>query len=236
MEGPRLFRWVLSAVTRSTVPLLNFLKLFPRTAIRTAHLYAPYYLFRYGYLRDISWYSSYHHQTVTGVDGEPVPWLNYPIIHFLSERIKPDMTVFEYGAGNSTVWWASRVKQVISVEHAHEWYDALVTTVPANVELIFADHTDVEHYSGIVAKYTGQFDILVIDSRHRISCAKNGLTSLKADGVIIWDDTEREEYAEGYQILVENGFRRLDFTGMGPARVEGWTTTIFYRTDNCLCI
>lgn len=213
---------------------VNLLKVVPRFAIRAVHLYAPYYVFRYGYLREMDWYASYHDQTVTGAGGEPVPWLTYPSVHFMSERIGLEMTVFEYGAGNSTFWWASRVERVISVEHMTEWYDRLRPKVPSNVELIFADHSDSEAYSEIALRYVGEVDILVIDSRHRVACAKKGLQALKPDGVVVWDDTEREEYAEGYELLADCGFRRLDFTGMGPARVEGWTTSIFYRSENCL--
>lgn len=216
--------------------IVEYLKILPRAAIRSVRLYAPYYLFRYGYLRDLGWYDSYHKQAVTGAGGVAVPWLNYPIVHFLSGRIRPDMTVFEYGAGNSTVWWASRVKRVISVEHTLKWYEIVKCKIPSNVELLFADHNDAENYAGIAANYARKIDILVIDGRNRIARAKNGLPGLKPDGVIIWDDTERKRYEEGYAYLAGERFRRIDFTGMGPAREQGWTTSIFYRQENCFGI
>lgn len=35
------------------------------------------------------------------------------------------MHVFEYGSGGSTLFWASRVSSVISVEHDRDWYQKL---------------------------------------------------------------------------------------------------------------
>jgi hypothetical protein len=36
------------------------------------------------------------------------------------------MTVFEYGSGGSTLFWASRVKKVVSIEHETEWYERIL--------------------------------------------------------------------------------------------------------------
>ena len=212
------------------------LKIPPRAVLKAMRLYAPYYLLRYGYLREMGWYDSYHQQRVIGALGEPIPWLTYPLIRFMSERLTSSMTVFEYGSGNSTLWWASRVKRVISIEHTRHWYEYLASRVPSNVELIFADDKDLDNYSKLAANYVDNLDIIIIDGRHRVECAKKSLSGITSDGVIIWDDMERQEYAEGSAFLAESGFRRIDFTGMGSARVEGWTTSIFYRTDNCLGI
>lgn len=35
------------------------------------------------------------------------------------------MAVFEYGSGNSTIFWASRAKEVISVEHDELWHNKM---------------------------------------------------------------------------------------------------------------
>jgi hypothetical protein len=80
------------------------------------------------------------------------------------------------------------------------------------------------------------FDIIVIDGRDRVNCAKNSLGALKEDGVIIWDNSERSKYAEGYAFLKDNGFKRIEFTGIGPVNSFAWSTTVFYRNKNCLAI
>jgi hypothetical protein len=87
-----------------------------------------------------------------------------------------------------------------------------------------------------VLKYRNEFDIVVIDGRDRVSCARNSLGALKPDGVIVWDNADREEYRPGYQFLESNGFRRLDFAGLGPLNAYQSTTAVFYRDSNCLGI
>ena len=53
--------------------------------------------------------------------GQALPWITFPSIDYLLERISPDMTVLEYGAGFSTIWWAERVAKVTSLERHATW-------------------------------------------------------------------------------------------------------------------
>jgi len=50
------------------------------------------------------------------------PWISFSAIRFLKKIIRKDMRVFEYGSGGSTLFWISRVQEVVSVEHDHSWY------------------------------------------------------------------------------------------------------------------
>ena len=49
--------------------------------------------------------------------GKPIPWLTYSAIRFLEKEIVPDLFLFEYGGGQSTLFWAERVKEVVTVDH-----------------------------------------------------------------------------------------------------------------------
>ena len=55
------------------------------------------------------------------VDGR-TPWISFSAIELLKKITRPDMRVFEYGSGGSTMFWISRVKELISVEHDLSWY------------------------------------------------------------------------------------------------------------------
>ena len=48
-------------------------------------------------------------------------WITYGAIDFLQARLSRTMRVFEYGAGGSTIFLASRVGHVVSVEHDENW-------------------------------------------------------------------------------------------------------------------
>ena len=63
----------------------------------------------------------------------------------------------------------------------------------------------------------------------------NAVKCLKDDGIIIWDDTEREYYQEGFDFLIEAGFKRLEVKSVSYKAVGyGHPTSMFYRNNNIL--
>ncbi|KKO18101.1 MAG: hypothetical protein BROFUL_03203 [Candidatus Brocadia fulgida] len=50
------------------------------------------------------------------------PWIVFTAIKYLDAILTKDMMVFEYGSGGSTLFFAERVKTVISVEHDKSWW------------------------------------------------------------------------------------------------------------------
>ena len=58
--------------------------------------------------------------------GRPVPWYTWPAVEYLEQLDFSGRKVFEYGSGNSTLWWAERVREVISCEHDPVWHAALL--------------------------------------------------------------------------------------------------------------
>ncbi len=167
--------------------------------------------------------------------GQPVPWITYPAFDFLKKRITSTMSVFEYGTGNSTLWWEKQVAHLVSCEHDKEWYAAFCNNVKSStVYLLRRYKGGSRDYCEEILNYRGVFDILVIDGRDRINCARNCLGSLSDSGVVLWDNSDRSEDQEGYEVLENAGFQRLDFWGLGPLSTRGWCTSIFYREHNCL--
>jgi hypothetical protein len=205
--------------------------------LKKLNLYSLYRLTGAGsHLRSAGWFESFRLGVPIDGKGDPIPWMTYGAINFLENRVRNGVAVFEYGCGNSTLWWAKRAINVVTCENSREWYSEMKALVPANVELW---HIDLEYggaYSQKVSEYTGAFDIIVIDGRDRVNCAKNCLKALKSDGVVIWDNSDRESYAEGYDFLLQHGYKRIDFEGMGPVNEVPWCTSIYYKEGNCLDI
>ena len=184
----------------------------------------------------MGWFESFRAKQAIGRDGRPIPWITYPCLSFLEERVDSSMNVFEYGSGNSTLWWASRVQRVISCEHDQSWYDEVIKTVPSNVELHHIPLESDGAYSEQVAKFHREFDIIFIDGRDRVNCIKQSLDALSVRGVVILDNSDDSEYSEGLQFLLSNNYKLLHFRGPGPITSTVWRTTIFYTKDNCLGI
>lgn len=203
--------------------------------LKSISVYAAYCI-RFDFLRDSGWIHSFRQKKSIDKYGNSLPWMTYPFIYFLETRIQQNMKVFEYGCGSSTLWWSRHVQSVISCEHDKEWYEEYRKIVPSNVTLCHIGLTYGGQYSKKVSEYVEEFDIVVIDGRDRVNCVFNSLKSLKSGGIIIWDNSERSEYHEGYEFLLNNRFKRLDFYGIGPINTYAWCTSIFYRETNCLNI
>ena len=182
----------------------------------TKNLIRPYQLKDNSFISETGWFLSMEKGRCINANCEPIPWMTYPAISFLQERVNKNMSVFEYGSGNSTLWWAERVARVIACEHNIEWFEKMKVIIPSNVMLLYFDIIRGGDYSRAITKYTKEFEIVVIDGRDRVNCAKNSLNSLKPNGVIVWDNADREKYSEGYDFLLNNGYKRIDFEGNGP--------------------
>jgi methyltransferase family protein len=203
-----------------------------RRGLEAVGLYAAYTLMKRGPLKEDGWIRSLAEGVAVDAQGGPLPWINYPAIEFLTRHARADMSVFEYGCGHSTLWWAARVREVIACDHDPDWIGRIRPRAPANVTL---RHVPLEYdgaYSRLVAEYPGRFDVVVIDGRDRVNCARHAITGLKPDGVIVWDDTAREEYRPGLDLLAGAGFRRVEFIGIVPTVNEKSETSVLYRDGN----
>ncbi len=216
--------------------MLRALKAIARGVLRAVGLYTWYTISTKGPLKESGWLRSFDEGEPVDDQGGPVPWMVYPAVEFLVPRLRPDMSVFEYGSGNSTLWWASRVRELVSCEHDPAWYEKVRAGVPANVTMLHVPLVPGGDYCRKVSEYREAFDIVIIDGRDRVNCAVHAMTALKPDGVILWDDTYRSEYQEGYDALARAGYRRIDFRGFAPVFNQYGQTGIFYRPGNCLGI
>ncbi|TKW61205.1 MAG: class I SAM-dependent methyltransferase [Blastochloris viridis] len=189
------------------------------------------------YLIQTGWFHSSASYSSIDSNKNPIPWLTYPAIDFLTPRVKTTFRVFEYGSGNSTLWWAPRVKEVIAVEHNAAWAKQVATNIQhlSNAQVILEPNPDSAKYTEAITQ-KGKFHIAVIDGSNRVECAEAALSCLTEDGVIIWDNSDRIEYKPGIASLKNAGFRQLEFTGLAPVNSNRMETSIFYRSKNCLGI
>jgi hypothetical protein len=192
---------------------------------------------RNGYAGTSGWVRSLEESKPVDASGQPLPWYTYACVSFLDARLPSDLLVFEFGAGNSTLWWLERCRQLTSVEHDREWFDYLSRSFAGKpTTLLLREHTEEPSYANAVAEFDEPFDVIVVDGRNRVQCALNGIERLTGRGVLIWDDVDRPRYDDGVRQLLERGFRKLDFHGLAPVSPRARTTAIFYRAGNCLGI
>jgi hypothetical protein len=188
------------------------------------------------YLNDIGWISSFNEKSSIDGEGKPIPWYRYAAIDFLAERVSKDHAVFEYGCGNSTLWWSEHAHSVDAVEHNPEWAAKISGVSPGNVAIHEVELDIDGDYSLTPVRLEKEYQVLIVDGRDRVHCGINGLEALSSDGIIIWDDSHRRRYRYGLDVLKKRGFRRIRFTGLGPISPEPGETSILYRPDNCFQI
>jgi hypothetical protein len=63
-----------------------------------------------GYLKNIGWINTFNNKMPVDGNNNPLPWVTYSFIDFISERLTNSMDIFEYGSGNSTLWYSKKVK------------------------------------------------------------------------------------------------------------------------------
>lgn len=139
---------------------------------------------------------------------------------FLFSLLNEDMTVLEWGSGRSTLAIASRVRCLISIEHDRNWFDQMKDLIPSNVNYRFVNRNrvekrghdgsfdDYEYYIKEPGKLDTKFDLILVDGRARVECAKEALSLLKPEGSILIHDIfnpdhkcDRPEYWEVLQFL-----------------------------------
>jgi len=187
-----------------------------------------------GYLDSIGWFKAFDtHQAVDG-NGLPIPWVTYSFIDFIKPRLTKEMSIFEYGSGNSTLFYAKNVRRVVSVEHDKAWHAKIVKQKAENAEMIFCELDKAGLYSKKAASLDEKFDVIIVDGRDRVNCCKFGIEGLTPTGVIVLDDSERENYNEARTFLKQQGFKEISFSGISPGLFYEKSTSVFYKANNCL--
>lgn len=57
--------------------------------------------------------------------GNPLPWYTYPAIEYLTQFDWRSASIFEFGAGYSSFFWAARAARVEAVESDPQWHAEL---------------------------------------------------------------------------------------------------------------
>jgi hypothetical protein len=178
------------------------------------------------FLRDYGWLKSSKAGRCLDAQGQPIPWFTYPAIDFIKQLDLRDLSVFEYGAGFSTLFWANRVKRVVSTEDNKDWFDEVSRKMPPNTEMILAQN-DVDRYVNTIQEF-GKFDIIVIDGtgESRLPCCQLAPKHLNPNGFIILDNSDL--WPKSAAALREADLIQSDFTGLAPLRCHWHTTSVFF--------
>jgi len=192
--------------------LIEWIRLFRKQAINFKILSSDY-----GQWRTIKSYDALN------VDGDPIPWYTYPALEYLGHLDLSRFRVFEYGSGNSTLWWAKRVRHITSVEDSEIWHKKISEKIAISFKnTAYILEKDQMKY---VSLATDSFDIFVVDGKFRRACIDHVL-GLRTGLLLILDNADWYPQSVEY-IKRKLGWMQVDFHGFGPINNYTWTSTIF---------
>lgn len=150
------------------------------------------------------------------------PWTTPASILFFDKVLTKNMIGLEYGSGRSTMYFAKKLKKLVSIEHYEGWYNKVKIQLADNhitnvdYHLILKEDTpdktddsdvqlnqlagleprmDYKNYYAKVNMYEdGYFDFVLIDGRARTNCGLNSIPKLKSGGIFVLDNSERPRY------------------------------------------
>ena len=151
------------------------------------------------------WLNSVTKNQPVNVDDKPIPWFTYPAIDFLDSIIETTWKVFEWGSGDSTLWWSARVDKVVAVEDNRPWFERIREQIPDNAAIHYKD--DRNGYAEAIAELSRSvFDVIVIDDSYRNECAESAVKKIKDTGLIVFDNSDGVDHDQRQLFLLESGF------------------------------
>ncbi len=127
------------------------------------------------------------------------PWLTPQAIGILHTMLRPTDTGLEFGSGRSTVWFATRVHHLTSVEHDEAWHEAISTGLKerglSNVDYLLcprdvpAERGGDSDYVGVAARFPADsLDFVLVDGAYREHCALAVIPKLRPGGLLVIDN------------------------------------------------
>jgi hypothetical protein len=175
-----------------------------------------------------------YYQRNTDVFRNAIPWVTFSAIEFMENYLKDGMKVFEFGGGGSTLFFARKAKELVTVEHDPEWFSALTDKMKTNTNVTWKsylvlpepavagvlDPSDPTHYSSEDEKFSKKtfrayasvidqfpddyFDLVVVDGRSRPSCTMHSLRKVRPGGLLLIDNADRQYYFKNVNHLLGN--------------------------------
>ena len=186
-------------------------------------------------------------------NGNNIPWFSYSAVDFLQKYCQQhqNLQVFEFGSGSSTLFFQRKKYRTFSLETSKTWFNIITQKLSALMsgawqENYFSNQNKINgavvfllenayqnpnYYQFLPQNFNSkqQFDIILVDSLHRLQCVLHSLEFLKPEGLLIVDDFERKNYHKIAQYLTEKNFYQQNFIDLAVGQLKIKNTAIFCK-------
>jgi len=133
------------------------------------------------------------------------PWLSECAVYLLDSWLRRTDRGIEWGAGRSTIWLASRVERLTSVESNPKWYENVKSMLhkkglEARVDLRYVSTSDVvdvdplmsHPYATVAEEMPDEsLDFALVDGMNlRVLCMEKVIPKIKPGGLLVLDNGE----------------------------------------------
>lgn len=136
------------------------------------------------------------------------PWYTKPCLEWLISLDLKGKRIWEYGVGDSTLWYREKGAYCVGVDNDMDWC------------LKVAGAFCIPHYPEYCEKirHGGVFDIVCIDGVWRDECTEHALNALKEGGYLIIDNYKQPSVQEHWPLTEK--------------LIEGMPITIYKELDH----
>lgn len=168
------------------------------------------------------------------------PWWPYSAIDWVGAALPQHPRVFEFGGGGSTLWLEDQGAAVTVVEHDEHWHHQLAPLLGTGTRLLFRPTTASGAITSVAApgyfdsyvnaieeEADNSLDLVIVDGRARVECARQAKSKVKPGGLLLFDDTDRPRYQPAIDML--SSWERHDFAGVKPGQRHPAQTSAWKR-------
>lgn len=161
-----------------------------------------------------------------------MPWLTFDAIRHIERNLPTNANVFEFGSGNSTLFWLSKGATVFSVENDIHWHDLVSAELTRrnlrSCRLIHA--TDLDAYVGAIYSCPERSqDLILIDGAYRRDCVAAAIPYVRPGGMLVVDNTDWHWFHENPIEGIPNDWPFTRYPGYCPMLGHKSETSIWTR-------
>jgi hypothetical protein len=173
--------------------------------------------------------------------GNPMPFIVYEAINFMSDILKPGIKVLEFGSGNSTLWFLEKKCEITSIEHDELWYKTVNDYAQSAsfdkqiMEQFCLHNTQKEATWNLLYKTEDKsFDLIFVDGsndfNNRNECIEKSISKLKKGGWMVLNNSDHpNNWPSG--LYMDSLYKRDRFTGFTPMGLYISQTSFWQKTD-----